>query len=46
LTSPSRTPAGIAYDRAGPRDGLPVVLAHMPSMERPQDFLALLDDWW
>jgi len=34
LTSPSRTPAGIAYDRAGPRDGLPVVLLHAGIADR------------
>jgi pimeloyl-ACP methyl ester carboxylesterase len=34
LASTSQTPTGIAYDRAGPRDGLPVVLIHAGIADR------------
>jgi 3-oxoadipate enol-lactonase len=34
VTPSSRTPAGIAYDRAGPRDDLPVVLLHAGIADR------------
>jgi 3-oxoadipate enol-lactonase len=34
LISSSPSPAGIAYDRAGPRDGLPVVLIHAGIADR------------
>lgn len=34
LTSTSLSPAGIAYDRAGPRAGLPVVLIHAGIADR------------
>lgn len=34
MTSTTRTPAGIAYDRAGPRTGLPVVLLHAGVADR------------
>lgn len=34
MTSTSLTPAGIAYDRAGPRDDVPVVLIHAGIADR------------
>lgn len=34
MTTPSQTPAGIAYDRAGPRNDLPVVLLHAGVTDR------------
>lgn len=34
MTSTLHTPAGIAYDRAGPRSGLPVVLLHAGVADR------------
>ncbi len=34
MTSTLRSPAGIAYDRAGPRDDLPVVLIHAGVADR------------
>jgi 3-oxoadipate enol-lactonase len=34
VTSSSRTTAGIAYDRAGPRGDLPVVLLHAGVADR------------
>ncbi len=34
MAPPSQSPTGIAYDRAGPRDGLPVVLLHAGIADR------------
>jgi hypothetical protein len=44
------TPFGIAYDPAAGAGDLPVVLihagaAHLPSLEQPGRFLALLLEW-